>query len=56
MNKGDYIAAKGNKVGFMHSSSSGPSIRFRPPLPVGGSYQVADDEENSMLLQFEYAS
>ncbi len=30
--------------------------KFRPPLPVGGSYQVADDDENSLLIQFEYAS
>lgn len=54
VDKGDYIAVKGNKVGFMHSSSSGPSIKFRPPLPVGGGYQEADSDENSLLIQFEY--
>lgn len=56
VNKGDYIAAKGTKIGFMNNSSSGPSLKFRPPLPVGGSYQEADDSTGSLLLQFEYAS
>jgi hypothetical protein len=54
--RNDYIAVKGNKVGFMHSSSSGPSIKFRPPLPVGGGYQTADSDENSLLIQFQYGS
>ena len=56
VNRNDFIAVKGNKVGFMHSSSSGPSIKFRPPLPVGGGFQVADSDENSLLIQFQYAS
>jgi hypothetical protein len=56
VDQGDYIAVKGTKVGFIHSASSGDSIKFRPPLPVGGSYRVANSEENSLLIQFEYAS
>jgi hypothetical protein len=56
VNRNDFIAVKGNKVGFMRSSSSGPSIKFRPPLPTGGGYQVADSDENSLLIQFQYAS
>ena len=56
VNKGDYITVKGTKVGFIHSAGSGDSIKFRPPLPVGGSFQAPDDDENSLLIQFEYAS
>ena len=41
VNKGDYIAAKGNKVGFMRNSEQRRSRTCsEPPLPVGGSYQV----------------
>ena len=56
VNEGDYIAVKGNKVGFIHNSSSGDALKFRPTLPVGGSYEVADDDTGSLLIQFEYAS
>ena len=56
VNKGDYIAVKGTKIGFIHNSSSGDALVFRPPLPTGGSYQTADDETGRLLIQFEYAS
>jgi len=56
VNKGDYIAVKGTKVGFIHRAGSGDAIKFRPPLLVGGSFQSPDDDENSLLIQFEYAS
>jgi hypothetical protein len=56
VNKGDYIAAKGTKIGFYNSSSSGPSMKFRPALPVGGSYEAADDRMGSLLLEFVYGS
>lgn len=56
VNQGDYIAVRGTKIGFIHNSSSGDALKFRPSLPVGGSYEVADDDTGSLLIQFEYAS
>ena len=54
VDKGDYIAVKAKSVGFMHSSSSGPTLLFAPPLVPGGAQRTADGEENDMLIQFQY--
>jgi hypothetical protein len=54
VSKGDYIAVKGTKVGFIHNSSSGDAIVFEPPLPTGGSFKTADTSTGSLLIQFQY--
>jgi hypothetical protein len=56
VNRNDLIAVKGTKVGFMNNSGSGPSMKFRPALPVGGSYREANDTTGSLLIEFVYAS
>jgi len=52
--KGDYIAVKGAKIGFIHNSSSGDALVFEPRLPTGGGFQVADESTGGMLIQFQY--
>ncbi len=54
VDKGNYIAVKGTKIGFIHNSSSGDALVFEPRLPTGGSYQVADESTGGMLIQFQY--
>jgi hypothetical protein len=54
VHKGDYIAVKAKGIGFMHSSSSGPTLLFDPALAPGGSYIGPDSAANDMLLQFQY--
>lgn len=54
--KGDYIAVKAKRVGFMRNSSSGDTYLFEPPLPSGGGYRSRDTTTGGMLIQFEYAS
>ncbi len=56
VSKGDYIAVKGTKIGFIHNSSSGDALVFHPKLPTGGSYREADTSTGGLLIQFEYAS
>jgi hypothetical protein len=52
--KGDYIAVKAKKVGFMRNSSSGDTLLFEPPLKVGGGFKSKDTTTGSMLIQFQY--
>ena len=52
--KGDYIAVRAKSIGFMHSSSSGPTLLFDPALSPGGSYVAPDSAANDMLIQFQY--
>ena len=52
--KGDFIAVKAKRVGFMRSSSSGDTYLFEPPL--GSSYRSRDTTTGNMLIQFQYAS
>jgi hypothetical protein len=52
--KGDYIAVKAKRVGFMRNSSSGDTYLFEPPL--GSSYRNRDTTTGNMLIQFQYAS
>jgi hypothetical protein len=52
--KGDYIAVKAKRVGFMRNSSSGDTYLFEPPL--GSSYRSRDTTTGNMLIQFQYAS
>jgi hypothetical protein len=52
--KGDYIAVKGPKVAFIHNSSSGDTLVFRPALPTGGSYRSTDDATGGLLIQYQY--
>jgi hypothetical protein len=52
--KGDYIAVKASKVGFIHNSSSGDSYLFRPPLAAGGSYRSRNGSSGGLLIQFQY--
>ncbi|MFN8520994.1 MAG: hypothetical protein U0667_16740 [Chloroflexota bacterium] len=54
VNKGDYIAVKASKVGFIHNSSSGDSYLFRPPLSAGGGFQSRDGSSGGLLIQFQY--
>jgi hypothetical protein len=54
--KGDYIAVRASKVGFIHNSSSGDSFLYRPPLASGGSYRSRSGESGGLLIQFQYAS
>jgi hypothetical protein len=54
VNKGDYIAVKGTKIGFIHNSSSGDTLVFEPRLPTGGSFQTRDSATGGLLIQFEY--
>lgn len=50
--KGDYIAVKAKRVGFMRNSSSGDTYLFEPPL--GGSYRNRDTTTGNMLIQYQY--
>jgi hypothetical protein len=50
--KGDYIAVKARRVGFMNSSSSGDTYLFEPPL--GSSYRSRDTTTGNMLIQYQY--
>lgn len=50
--KGDYIAVKAKRVGFMRSSSSGDTYLFEPPL--GNSYRSRDTSTGNMLIQYQY--
>ncbi|MEZ4597153.1 MAG: hypothetical protein R3C32_10225 [Chloroflexota bacterium] len=52
--KGDYIAVKGPKVAFIHNSSSGDALVFRPALATGGSYRTTDDSTGGLLIQYQY--
>jgi hypothetical protein len=52
--KGDYIAVKASKVGFMHNSSSGDSFLYRPPLAPGGSYKTRTGASGGLLVSFQY--
>jgi hypothetical protein len=52
--KGDYIAVKAKKVGFIHNSSSGDSYLFRPPLTAGGSYKSRNGSSGGLLIQYQY--
>ena len=54
VNKNDYIAVKGTKIGFIHNSSSGDALVFEPRLLTGGSFKTADTSTGGMLIQFEY--
>ncbi len=54
VNKGDYIAVKAKRVGFMRNSSSGDTYLFEPPL--GSSYRSRDTSTGNMLIQYQYAS
>ena len=54
VHKGDYIAVKAKSIGFIHSSSSGPTLLFDPALAPGGSYVRPDSAANDMLIQFQY--
>ena len=54
VDKGDYIAVKGTKIGFIHNSSSGDALVFEPRLATGGAFQVADESTGGMLIQFQY--
>jgi hypothetical protein len=49
--KGQYLAVRASKVGFLRCSSGGPNILvFDPYLPSGGGYQHADADDGCWLL------
>jgi hypothetical protein len=49
--KGQYLAVRAKKVGFLRCSSGGPNILlFDPRLVVGGGYQTADADDGCWLL------
>jgi hypothetical protein len=50
--KGDYIAVKAKRVGFMRNSSSGDTYLFEPPL--GSSFRSRDTTTGNMLIQYQY--
>jgi hypothetical protein len=52
--QGDYISVRGTKVGFIHDSSSGDTLVFRPALPTGGSYRTTSHDTGGLLIQYQY--
>jgi hypothetical protein len=50
--KGDYIAVKAKRVGFMRNSGSGDTYLFEPPL--GSSFRNRDTSTGNMLIQYQY--
>lgn len=52
--KGDYIAVKASKVGFIHNSSSGDSYLYRPALASGGNFKSRSGASGGLLIQYQY--
>ena len=50
VNKGDYIAVRAKRLGFIHNSGGGNTFLFAPPLAPGGAFQVRDDNSSADLL------
>jgi hypothetical protein len=56
VDKGEYIAVKAKKLGFVHNSGGGNTFLFAPPLAPGGSFQVRDGESSAdLMLRLSYA-
>jgi len=54
--KGDYIAVRAKRLGFIHNSGGGNTFLFAPPLAPGGPFEVRDDESSAdLLLRLTYA-
>jgi hypothetical protein len=54
VNKGDLLAVRASKVGFIHCSSSGDSEIFRPALVSGGSAKSPVNGGCALLLRAIY--
>ena len=48
--KGDYIAVKAKRLGFLHNSGGGNDFLFAPPLAPGGPFVVRDGSSSADLM------
>jgi hypothetical protein len=48
--KGDYVAVRARRIGFVHNSGGGNTFLFAPPLAPGGAFQTRDGSSSADLM------
>ncbi|HEY7281021.1 MAG TPA: hypothetical protein VID47_05435 [Actinomycetota bacterium] len=48
--KGDYVAVRARRLGFVHNSGGGNDFLFAPPLAPGGPFKVRQGSSSADLL------